>query len=114
MLIKICEGIDLESINSASRIVEGQTFLRYLLPNVYDRGEVTEVLNGHVTVDFADTIRQFAVTDITLVFGPPHGEHLMTRSDGTVLKDFRQTHTDLPAHEGVTLEDLLDFDKWLG
>lgn len=112
MLIKICEGTSLDTLET--KIEAGAMFLRYLLPNVYDRGEVTEVQNGHVTVDFADTIRQFAVADITLVFGGHHGEHLMTRSDGTVLKDFRQTHTELPARDGMALEDLLDFDKWFG
>jgi hypothetical protein len=110
VLIKICEGTSLDSL--PTKIEPGTVFLRYLYPDVYDRGDVTEVNGNKITVDFADTIREFTLDEVTLVYGGVHGEHLMSRADGTLLKDFRQTHQNVPQVE--SLEDLLNFDKWLG
>lgn len=110
VLIKICGGAQLNDLKT--NVAIGSSFLRYLLPDVYDRGNVTAFDGKTITVDFTDTIRSFAVEDVTLVFGGVHGEHLMSKADGSIHADFRQTHKDSPLIDN--LEDLLDFDKWLG
>jgi hypothetical protein len=109
MLIKLSGGVkaDIDQL----KITVGSRFLRYYFSDAYDKGEVTEIDDKYVVVDFVDTVRRFEIVKVTLVFGGGNDEHLMTHSEGELIKDFRGNNEISPCID--TLEDLLDFDKWM-
>lgn len=114
MLIKLDAGVsaDLDDVKQDLKV--GSTVLRYVYTEAYDKGEVTEIDGDQVTVDFADTVRAFEKAKIALVYGNGHDEHWAVFEEGKMLKDFRGNRgktTDMPQIN--TLEDLLDFDKWM-
>jgi hypothetical protein len=111
MLIKLGGGVkaDLEEVKQELKV--GSPVLRYVLNESYDKGEVVEIEEGQVVVDFVDTVRKFDKLAIGLVYGNGKEEHWAVFEEGTVLKDFRGKAQTVPKIE--KLEDLLDFDKWM-
>jgi hypothetical protein len=90
----------------------GDKFLRYFMDDLYSKGEVVEVDSEWITVDFGDTVKRFQCATCTLVFNASNLSHLMTCSDGELVRDYRdnvpQSQTDID-----DIEDLLDFAKWM-
>jgi hypothetical protein len=110
MLIKLNGGVQQDP---RGFVVEaGMKFLRYLRDGSYDKGEVVEITDREIVVDFLDMIRSFPRSEVTLVFGEGNDEHLMFLGEGTMIKDFRGTGR-APVPQFDTFEDLLDFDKWM-
>lgn len=110
MLIKlVCGGPETDI--SALKAEVGARFLRYILDGAYDKGEVIEIRDDLIVVDFTDTVRSFPHYTVTLVHDAANGEHLMCYGEGELLKDFRGKKTNNPRVE--TVEDLLDFDNWM-
>jgi hypothetical protein len=108
MLIKLAGGVKAKPGDLKAEI--GALFHRYMRCGAYDKGEVVEIKGERIVVDFLDSVREFNLSIITLVYGGG-SEYLMCCDEGTVLKDYRSRQMIPP--QDYSLEDLLDFDKWM-
>ena len=80
----------------------GDMFLRYFYDDIYAKGEVTEVDPEWITVDFGDTVKRFPAASCTLVFNASNLSHLMTCSEGEMVRDYRD--------EATPVEGIEDFE----
>ncbi len=95
-------------IGDATGINLGITFYRYYpeLNNAYDVGEVTFCDDFFISVDFGDTLVQYAMNEISYVINEQTSdEHYMVCSAGKILQDYRQN-----PHPLNGFEDQLSFD----
>ena len=84
----------------------GDKFLRYFFDDLYAKGEISEISEEWITVDFGDTIQRFRSASCTLVFNASNLSHLMTCLDGELVRDFRD-------HPDESVDDDDDFSKWM-
>lgn len=111
MLIKLSGGVKAELSDIKQELQVGCPVLRYTYSKAYDKGEVAEINGDEVIVDFVDTVRRFEKNSIGFVYGNGQDEHWAVFEDGDIVKDYRGKLTPPPNIQ--SLEDLLDFDKWM-